>query len=333
MSQDYEDKMQQVNDRLLASCDAALARGLSPKRIQRTLHQVAAEGISSPTTPPPSRSRVILYTISILIVAPVVASLVVDILLNCSKILSSFHSRRCLLPSHPLLMEMVRPVAPCNFCANQELVELSEPPNASWFGELAYRGLPIILRNYSVMTKTTSLDLATLTGILKEETKFWEEDNQEEDECQFLPFRSPFTSLRHALDVIPDMTGWGEPWYIGWSNCHPGVAAKLRSLIPRPAFLPEKSESSAIDWIFIGSPGLGAAMHIDYVRRPSWQLQLSGVKTWELRPPPECETECPPSITFTIYPGDLLFLETNTWYHQTFVEGKDLSISIGSEYD
>lgn len=102
------------------------------------------------------------------------------------------------------------------FLLYPELVELSEPPNASWFGELAYRGLPIILRNYSVMTKTTSLDLATLTGILKEETKFWEEDNQEEDECQFLPFRSPFTSLRHALDVIPDMTGWGEPWYIGW---------------------------------------------------------------------------------------------------------------------
>jgi hypothetical protein len=28
-----------------------------------------------------------------------------------------------------------------------------------------------------------------------------------------------------------------------------------------------------------------------------------------------------------------VFLETNTWYHQTFIEGDNLSISIGSEYD
>ena len=46
------------------------------------------------------------------------------------------------------------------------------------------------------------------------------------------------------------------------SNCHPGVASKLRELFPRPKFLPHDSESSAIDWIFIGSPGLGASMHV-----------------------------------------------------------------------
>ncbi len=46
------------------------------------------------------------------------------------------------------------------------------------------------------------------------------------------------------------------------SNCHPGVAARLRKLFPRPNFLPDDSSSSAIDWIFIGSPGLGASMHV-----------------------------------------------------------------------
>ena len=44
---------------------------------------------------------------------------------------------------------------------------------------------------------------------------------------------------------------------------------------------------------------------IDYVRRPSWQAQLSGTKHWVLKPPPECENQCTGEVQFTINPGDM----------------------------
>lgn len=46
------------------------------------------------------------------------------------------------------------------------------------------------------------------------------------------------------------------------SNCSPGVSVILRHLAPRPAFLPIQSESSALDWIFMGGQGPGAAWHV-----------------------------------------------------------------------
>lgn len=153
------------------------------------------------------------------------------------------------------------------------LLELREPPSKSWFEGVAYKKIPIIVRG-SGSRVSPPLDLPSLRRILESEPDFWEDG----DECQFLPFRSPFTSLRGALESIGNASSAATPtsWYIGWSNCHPGIQRKLRALVPRPGFLPEGGDSSgsAIDWIFLGWPGPGASLHIDYVRRPSWQLQV-----------------------------------------------------------
>lgn len=46
------------------------------------------------------------------------------------------------------------------------------------------------------------------------------------------------------------------------SNCNPDVAKILRQHYNRPTFLPDDSESSAIDWIFMGYSQQGAAMHV-----------------------------------------------------------------------
>ena len=45
-------------------------------------------------------------------------------------------------------------------------------------------------------------------------------------------------------------------------------------------------------------------MKIDWVGRPSWQAQLSGIKTWMLVPPPECE-HCCKSLNITVDTGDI----------------------------
>lgn len=88
-----------------------------------------------------------------------------------------------------------------------------------------------------------------------------------------------------------------KPWYFGWSNCNYEVAQELRKHYDRPYFLPDTSENNAVDWIFMGGSSLGAHLHVDNVRLPSWQAQIKGAKEWILAPPPECYYEC---STFSI---------------------------------
>ena len=46
------------------------------------------------------------------------------------------------------------------------------------------------------------------------------------------------------------------------SNCVPRVQKILRKHYHRPTFLPQDSESSSLDWIFMGGSGTGALMHV-----------------------------------------------------------------------
>lgn len=115
------------------------------------------------------------------------------------------------------------------------------------------------------------------------------------------------------------------PWYFGWSNCHAEITEEFRRHYDRPYFLPNNSESKAIDWFFIGTTGMGAQMHvnlafsiktktrlnknthskqIDNVRLPSWQAQLAGSKRWLLVPPPECYFRCR-RFEVTVRQGDI----------------------------
>ncbi len=50
------------------------------------------------------------------------------------------------------------------------------------------------------------------------------------------------------------------------SNCNPEIAQILRQHYKRPNFLPDDSESSAIDWIFMGYSERGASMHVSQSR-------------------------------------------------------------------
>lgn len=110
-----------------------------------------------------------------------------------------------------------------------------------------------------------------------------------------------------ALDIPPERVNYEpgtKPWYFGWSNCNYEVAQELRKHYDRPYFLPELSENNAVDWIFMGGPNLGAHMHIDNVRLPSWQAQIKGTKQWILAPPPECYYECS-TFAVTVQTGDV----------------------------
>ena len=48
------------------------------------------------------------------------------------------------------------------------------------------------------------------------------------------------------------------------SNCDPEVMNIIRKHYQKPEFIPDDSESSELDWIFVGGYGKGAQMHVSY---------------------------------------------------------------------
>ncbi|XP_064478941.1 uncharacterized protein LOC135392170 [Ornithodoros turicata] len=233
----------------------------------------------------------------------------------------------CLLEPSAVFMEMTRPIADCAFCKVDGFFE-SENMTRELFLEIGYSDRPIILRgaakNWKAM-KTFNFSFfkaayTTASSSLKTNDEY----------CQFFQYKCNFETLEDFFNM-PDSPDAGT-WYVGWSNCDHRVAQALREHYTRPAFLPEDSEASIIDWIFMGYSGNGATMHLDYVLRPSWQAQISGRKSWHLVPPPECEDVCR-SLSITAEPGDMVMINTNKWYHGTWVEPGEISITIGSEYD
>ncbi|KAK3086458.1 hypothetical protein FSP39_018733 [Pinctada imbricata] len=242
---------------------------------------------------------------------------------------------QCLVEAIEYMAEMARPPTTCEFCRGVKRVEKVEKMSPERFeARYAYTSRPVIITD---ATKNWTAQKVFSYSFFKE---IYSEgspalENVESD-CQFFPYRTNFTNLREVFEMNDDralMKNGAEPWYIGWSNCDFSAANTLRQHYERPYFLPYSAESSKTDWIFMGSPGYGAALHIDNVQNPSWQAQVTGTKKWTLEPPPECYFQCQSSIEVVVDPGDIIVIDTNRWYHSTLNVGDDISITIGSEYD
>lgn len=192
----------------------------------------------------------------------------------------------------------------CDFCRDVNRVSRVENITPTEFEHLfAYDARPVIvtdaMQNWSALNKFDFWYFKDVYSNGRTSRNKWN--------CQFFPYKSGFNSLHEAL-AMPEArvnyeTGTA-PWYFGWSNCNREVAEILRQHYGRPYFLPPTSENKATDWIFMGGPGLGAHMHVDNVRLPSWQAQVKGTKEWTLAPPPECYYECV-SFTATVLTGDI----------------------------
>lgn len=114
------------------------------------------------------------------------------------------------------------------------------------------------------------------------------------------------------------------------SNCDEEIGSLLRQHYQRPYFLPATAETEKTDWIFMGSHGYGAPMHVggnacvsrvssfiddafvlfspfcqvDDVEHPSWQAQIKGEKLWILDPPRECHYACN-RLEVVVHPGEI----------------------------
>lgn len=196
----------------------------------------------------------------------------------------------------------------------------------------AYSGRPVIVKD--ALANWTAVDVFSYEFFSELYTKESNALASRSHRCQFFPYKTEFRSLEEALTMSEDRQS-NQPWYFGWSNCDSQTADVLRRHYSRPYFLPERSESSRTDWIFMGTAGLGAHMHVrvsnrllckcssrsrfnlmlnrysrlvlgtkvDHVSLPSWQAQCRGKKVWSLEPPPECHYQCQ-SMEVTVEAGD-----------------------------
>ena len=165
---------------------------------------------------------------------------------------------------------------------------------------------------------------------------------------QFIPHESKIENLAEFFNISwarSKLDPSEESFYVGWTNCFPEAIHELQNYYSRPTFLPDDSESSQVDWIFIGgitaNAKKGKPAHIDHVDkpslyrvyRPSWYAVVSGTKTWTLYPPPECENLCSNKLVVDVGKRDLFIVDTNLWLSRTETKQGILTITIESEYD
>ncbi|XP_052231804.1 uncharacterized protein LOC127845126 isoform X2 [Dreissena polymorpha] len=217
---------------------------------------------------------------------------------------------QCVVYMPETLHTLFRPPVECSFCKGLKEVQTVNNINQEEFERLyAYSGVPVVIGDGTVnWTAPKHFSFEFFRNLYRPGSQALENQQRK---CQFFPYKSNFTRLEEVLEMSDDrahMRDGSTPWYIGWSNCDFKTANLLRQHYQRPYFLPRLSESSKTDWMFMGSPGYGAHLHIDNVEKPSWQAQITGTKRWTLEPPPECYDVCENRLHVTVHPGQITLL-------------------------
>ncbi|XP_050426949.1 uncharacterized protein LOC126837161 [Adelges cooleyi] len=216
----------------------------------------------------------------------------------------------------------------CSFCAKVDAVDIVPSLSTKTFlNKYAYTGRPVLVTNDKSFGRSPGFDFEFFKNLSKA---------KQLKTCQFFRYKTKFKTLDDALNMDQDQAtlkpGY-TPWYIGWNICDNKTIDIVKERIDIPSFLPENlAFPNSKIWIFIGTPGNGAPMHLDKVKYPSWQTQLSGSKKWTLQSPPKCIFSCRKHFEVTVHAGQLLILDTNIWYHQTKTIGQNISIAVSGEY-
>ncbi|VVC37918.1 JmjC domain [Cinara cedri] len=248
-------------------------------------------------------------------------------LTTAAELFSSATDQKCAVTLPDFLEDVLRPPIDCTYCKGMDSVEKIFNLSAENFEKnYAYTGRPVVAVDVSGPS-TTTFGFRLFKNL---------SDSGLMTPCQFFPYKTEFRTLSEALGMDERraaMEPGQPPWYVGWSNCEPKTINRLKRHVSLPNFLPALSDSKRTLWIFMGTPGHGAPMHIDKVGYPSWQTQISGHKKWTLRTPVECFFKCKRQFEVFMEPGSTIVLDTNIWYHETQTIGQNISITVGGEYD
>lgn len=166
------------------------------------------------------------------------------------------YREECLAPKLESLIDAFRPPTSCDICRNVSSIDrVSNITREEFEEKYAYTNRPVIV------TDAMNDWLAREKFSFKFFKRLYRTNSSAlravEDHCQFFPYKNKgeFDTLGDVFDMDLDRAYMinedYRPWYIGWSNCDYSAAYLLRQYYSRPYFLPEKSESSKLDWIFM----------------------------------------------------------------------------------
>ncbi|XP_067003488.1 uncharacterized protein [Anabrus simplex] len=323
---DSKDKVEVLFDKYLILNEELLKCGISVEDLQEICFQ--GEKLRKPAL------RSFTCSGGLVMAVTLVAAICVSILLKIPVIDSLMRSTigtRCILPNNYFVWEATRPETDCNMCKNVNDVLVFENITQNEFKHFAYSSRPMLMKRAALhWPAMNTFNYHFLRNMYESIEGAYE---SVEEECQILTFKTEFKSLADVF-AMPEsrvqLLPGEKPWYIGWSNCHPDVLAAMREHYETPSFLPSDAEHARMDYVFIGYDQ-GAVMHIDYISRLMWQAQIQGHKTWRLVPPPDCDSVCT-SLTFHVEPGDIVLVDTRQWYHDTYIDPGELSLTVSSEY-
>ena len=312
----------------------------------------------------------ILTAVICLLSAPIIVSYLIIFAKNHfilkSTLLVIFSQKECIVdtPSWLSAKTLTQPAANCHsICKGLETIPVIENASTELFlKKYAYSGLPVLVRGATNEWRAwNSFGFPFLKSIFHPHAETMEKiysSNLNEKlttkeaklltQFQFIPHESKIENLAEFFNISwarSKLDPSEESFYVGWTNCFPEAIHELRNHYSRPTFLPHDSESSQVDWIFIGgitaNAKKGKPAHIDHVDkpslyrvyRPSWYAVVSGTKTWTLYPPPECENLCSNKLVVDVGKRDLFIVDTNLWLSRTETKQGILTITIESEYD
>ncbi|XP_002132059.2 uncharacterized protein LOC100175813 [Ciona intestinalis] len=238
----------------------------------------------------------------------------------------------CLQRMSEFMQDPFRPPVDCNECRNVTGIKyVSNLTHAEFLDNYAFSMQPVLIKDgQDGWTAKNTFSYKYFSSVYSPGSEALEKVTRD---CQFFPYQTKFQDISEFFNMTEERaSGHGAPWYVGWSNCDGKAANELRKHYKLPYFLPPELDHSKTDWVFMGLPGYGANLHIDFVGTLSWQAQVKGIKKWILETPPECYGTCVTRMEVIVEPGDIIVLDTNKWFHATEILGEDPSIVIGSEY-
>lgn len=166
------------------------------------------------------------------------------------------HHEECLAPKLESIIDLFRPPTSCDICRDLDHIErVSKITREEFEEKYAYTNRPVIVTdamkdwlalekfNFKFFKRLYRMNSSALQAV--------------EENCQFFPYKNKdeFETLEDVFNMDINRAYMIDddyrPWYVGWSNCDYSTAYLLRQYYSRPYFLPEQSESSKLDWIFM----------------------------------------------------------------------------------
>lgn len=168
------------------------------------------------------------------------------------------YHEECLAPKLEFLIDIFRPSTSCDICRHIDHIDrISNITREEFEEKYAYTNHPVII------TDAMNDWLASEKFSFKFFQRLYRENSSAlravEEHCQFFPYKNKdeFESLGDVFQMDLEraymINDDYRPWYVGWSNCDYSTAYLLRQYYSPPYFLPEQSESSKLDWIFMVS--------------------------------------------------------------------------------